>query len=76
MGISRLDRVGPAGGNGDGGSVLVGRAREQEALRACLAAAVRGHGCMVLVGGEVSIDKTTPAVAAGGRPPDAEGRDG
>jgi DNA-binding CsgD family transcriptional regulator len=41
--------------------VLVGRAREQEALRECLVAAQDGHGRLVLIGGEAGIGKTALA---------------
>ena len=37
---------------------LVGRAREQAALNAHLAAALAGQGSLVLVGGEAGIGKT------------------
>src|SRR6478735_722278 len=42
-------------------SVLVGRIREQAALREELATAVDGHGRLALVGGEAGIGKTTLA---------------
>jgi hypothetical protein len=41
--------------------VLVGRAREQAALREELAVAIGGHGRLVLLGGEAGIGKTTLA---------------
>jgi DNA-binding CsgD family transcriptional regulator len=41
--------------------LLVGRAREQAALREELAGAVGGHGRLVLLGGEAGIGKTTLA---------------
>src|SRR4051812_31461956 len=41
--------------------LLVGRAREQSLLREELAAAIRGHGRLVLLGGEAGIGKTTLA---------------
>ena len=51
--------------------ILVGRAREQAALREELAAAIGGHGRLVLLGGEAGIGKTTLArdlIHARGRP--------
>jgi predicted ATPase len=41
--------------------LLVGRSREQEILRAELAAARGGHGRLVLLGGEAGIGKSTLA---------------
>jgi DNA-binding CsgD family transcriptional regulator len=43
------------------GPLLVGRAREQVALREALAVAAGGHGRLVLLGGEAGIGKTTLA---------------
>src|SRR5947209_9809817 len=42
---------------------LVGREREQTALRERLAAAIGGQGSLVLIGGEAGIGKTTLAEA-------------
>jgi DNA-binding CsgD family transcriptional regulator len=40
---------------------LVGREREQAIMRDCLAAALAGHGSLVLIGGEAGIGKTALA---------------
>ena len=53
--------------------LLVGREREQDVLRAELAAASCGRGRLVLLGGEAGIGKTTLAQRSGrtrlGTPP-------
>src|SRR5438067_1797838 len=38
--------------------MLVGRAREQDALRECLATMLAGRGRLVLIGGQAGIGKT------------------